>query len=52
MHYCCIWKDDGRLLYINDPASEKESRKTGTYDEVRSAAKQYFCFYPEEVMIT
>lgn len=51
-HYCCIWKDDGRLLYINDPASEKESRKTGTYDEVRSAAKQYFCFYPEEVMIT
>lgn len=44
-HYCVIWKDDGKYLYINDPASSKSSRAKGTYSEVKNCAKQYFCFY-------
>lgn len=45
-HYCCLWKDDGKYIYVNDPASSSSSRAKGTYSEVKSAAKKYFCFYP------
>jgi hypothetical protein len=45
MHFCCLWKDDGKYIYVNDPASASSSRAKGTYDEVKAAAKQYFCFY-------
>ena len=45
-HYCCLWKDDGKTIYVNDPASSSSSRAKGTYSEVKKAAKQYFCFWP------
>lgn len=44
-HYCVLWKDDGKYIYVNDPASASSSRAKGTYDEVKAAAKQYFCFW-------
>ena len=44
-HFCVIWKDDGKYMYINDPASSSSSRAKGTYSEVKAAAKQYFCFW-------
>lgn len=44
-HYCCLWKDDGKTIYVNDPASSSSARAKGTYSEVKAAAKQYFCFY-------
>lgn len=44
-HFCTLWKDDGKYIYVNDPASSSSSRAKGTYSEVKSAAKQYFCFY-------
>ena len=47
-HYCCLWKDDGKTIYVNDPASSSSSRAKGTYSEVKDAAKQYFCFWPPE----
>ena len=45
-HFCCLWKDDGKNIYVNDPASASSARAKGTYAEVKAAAKQYFCFYP------
>lgn len=45
MHYCVLWKDDGKNIYVNDPASAKAARAKGTYSEVKAAAKQYFCYY-------
>jgi len=45
-HYCCLWKDDGKTIYVNDPASSSSARAKGTYKEVKNAAKQYFCFWP------
>jgi hypothetical protein len=44
-HYCVLWKDDGKYIYVNDPASASSSRAKGTYSEVKDAAKQYFCFW-------
>ena len=44
-HYCVLWKDDGKTIYVNDPASSSSARAKGTYSEVKNAAKQYFCFY-------
>lgn len=44
-HFCCLWKDDGKYIYVNDPASASAARAKGTYSEVKSAAKQYFCFW-------
>lgn len=44
-HYCVLWKDDGKYIYVNDPASASSSRAKGTYSEVKAAAKQYFCFW-------
>lgn len=44
-HFCCLWKDDGKYIYVNDPASSSAERAKGTYSEVKAAAKQYFCFY-------
>ena len=44
-HFCCLWKDDGKYIYVNDPASASSSRAKGTYSEVKAAAKQYFCFW-------
>ena len=44
-HYCVLWKDDGKTIYVNDPASASSSRAKGTYSEVKAAAKQYFCFW-------
>lgn len=44
-HYCCLWKDDGTYIYVNDPASSSSSRAKGTYSEVKKAAKQYWCFW-------
>lgn len=44
-HFCCLWKDDGKYIYVNDPASASSSRAKGTYAEVQDAAKQYFCFW-------
>ncbi len=45
-HFCVLWKDDGKTIYVNDPASSSSARAKGTYSEVKAAAKQYFCFYP------
>lgn len=44
-HFCCLWKDDGKYIYVNDPASSSSSRAKGTYAEVQAAAKQYFCYW-------
>lgn len=44
-HFCVLWKDDGKKIYVNDPASSSSSRAKGTYSEVKAAAKQYFCFW-------
>ena len=44
-HFCVLWKDDGKYIYVNDPASSASSRAKGTYKEVKDAAKQYFCFW-------
>lgn len=44
-HFCVLWKDDGKTIYVNDPASASSSRAKGTYSEVKAAAKQYFCFW-------
>lgn len=44
-HYCVLWKDDGKYIYVNDPASASSSRAKGTYKEVKAARKQYFCFW-------
>ena len=44
-HYCVLWKDDGKTIYVNDPASSSSNRAKGTYSEVKVAAKQYFCFW-------
>lgn len=44
-HFCTLWKDDGKYIYVNDPASSSSSRAKGTYSEVKKAAKQYFCFW-------
>ena len=38
-HYCVLWKDDGKTIYVNDPASSSSSRAKGTYSEVKKAAK-------------
>ena len=47
MHFCCIWKWDGKYFYINDPASAASSRAKGTESEVTKARKQFFIFYKE-----
>lgn len=44
-HYCCMWKYDGKHFYINDPASSSSSRAKGTYSEVKSARKGFYCFW-------
>lgn len=44
-HYCCMWKYDGKYFYINDPASSSSSRAKGTYNEVKSARKGFYCFW-------
>lgn len=44
-HFCVLWKDDGKTIYVNDPASSSSNRAKGTYNEVKAAAKQYFCFW-------
>lgn len=44
-HFCVLWKDDGKYIYVNDPASASSRRAKGTYKEVKAAAKQYFCFW-------
>lgn len=46
-HYCVLWKYDDTYVYVKDPASSSSARAKGTYAEVRQAAKQYFCFYPD-----
>ena len=45
-HYIVFWKDDGKYIYVNDPASAKAERAKGTYSEVKGAAHQYYCFWP------
>jgi len=45
-HYIVFWKDDGKYIYVNDPASAKSERAKGTYSEVKAAAHQYYCFWP------
>lgn len=45
-HYIVFWKDDGKYIYVNDPASAKAERAKGTYSEVKKAAHQYYCFWP------
>lgn len=45
-HYIVFWKDDGKYIYVNDPASAKAERAKGTYSEVKNAAHQYYCFWP------
>ena len=44
-HYCVLWKYENNTFYVNDPASASSSRATGTYNEVKDAAKQFFIFY-------
>ena len=45
-HYMVIWKDDGKNVYICDPASSKAERAKGTYAEMKAAAHQFYCFWP------
>lgn len=44
-HFCVLWKDDGKYIYVNDTASASAKRAKGTYREIKAAAKQYFCFW-------
>lgn len=44
-HYCCLWKYKDGKFGVNDPASAKESRASGTYDEVKKARKGFYCFW-------
>lgn len=45
-HYMVIWKDDGKNVYICDPGSSKSERAQGTYAEMKAAAHQFYCFWP------
>ena len=44
-HYCVIWKWDGKVFHINDPASAKAARATGTREEIVNTRKSYYLFW-------
>ena len=44
-HYCVLWKYENGKFYINDPASSKEARAVGTYEEVNTCRKGYYCIW-------
>lgn len=44
-HFICWWKVDDKYVYINDPASASSSRAKAPWNELKTAAKQYFIFY-------
>ena len=44
-HYCVIWKWDGEVFHINDPASSSAKRAKGTRAEVLDARKGFYCFW-------
>lgn len=41
-HYVVVWKIDGDVIYINDPASTKLSRTQGSYSLFKSQVKYYW----------
>lgn len=43
-HYILWWKQDGKNVYINDPASAAANRNKSTENILKSAAKGYYCF--------
>ena len=47
-HYCVIWKWDGEKFRINDPASAKAARATGTKEEVQNARKGFYLFWRKD----
>lgn len=44
-HFIVWWKYDGNYVYINDPASASSARAKNKLSTLKSAAKQYFCFW-------
>lgn len=44
-HYCCMWAYENGKFKICDPASAKEARATGTYEEVANARKGFYCIW-------
>lgn len=47
-HYCVIWQWDGEYFHINDPASAKAARATGTREEVMNTRKGYYLFWRKD----
>lgn len=41
-HYVLVWKIDGDVIYINDPASTRASRTRGSYPLFRQQVKYYW----------
>lgn len=44
-HYCCLWRYADGTFFIRDPASAQASRAKGRFEEVRAAAKRFYCFW-------
>lgn len=41
-HYVLVWKIDGNVIFINDPASTNPTRTRGAYSLFRQQVKYYF----------
>lgn len=47
-HYVLVWKIEGDVIYINDPASTKASRTRGSYSLFKKQVKYYWTIEPPE----
>ena len=43
-HYCTLWAYEDGKFRVNDPASASSNRAVGTYSEVNSTKKAFYCF--------
>ena len=49
-HYVLVWKVEGDVVYINDPASTKKSRTEGSYPLFKQQVKYYWTIErPEDI---
>lgn len=49
-HYVLVWKVEGDVVYINDPASTKKSRTEGSYTLFKQQVKYYWTIErPEDI---
>ena len=44
-HYVCIWKWDGSVFSVNDPASSSSARAKATMAEVQNCRKGFYLFW-------